>query len=295
MNSGIKLRRSMLYMPGANARALVKARDLACDGIIFDLEDAVAVDAKHLAREQVAAAIGAGGYGYRELIVRVNGLDTPWGSDDVAALARLPVHGMLFPKVETVEQIDRIVAAVDAAGAPNLPLWFMIETPLAILDVRELATRTDRLRCLVMGTSDLVKELRARHVPNRENLAFALQKCLTVARACGLDILDGVHLDFRNEASFRLACEQARAMGFDGKTLIHPTQVDAANAVFGFDAADVEHAARVLEIWRQAVAAGKGVAELDGKLIENLHAAEAERVQCFAAALAARSLEGSNQ
>jgi citrate lyase subunit beta / citryl-CoA lyase len=289
MTTAIKLRRSVLYMPGANQRALVKARDLPCDAIIFDLEDAVAVDAKTLAREQVGAALREGGYGYRELIVRVNGLDTPWGADDIAALACQSIDGMLFPKVETFEQVDRIVGAVDAAGAPHLPLWFMIETPLAILDVRAIATRTSRLDCLVMGTSDLVKELRATHTPNRENLAFALQQCLTVARAAGVDILDGVHLDFRNEATFRQTCEQARAMGFDGRTLIHPTQIDIANSVFGFDAADVAYAGRVLETWRSAQAVGKGVAELDGKLIENLHAAEAERVLGFAAALARRT------
>jgi len=275
----------MLYMPGANQRALAKARELPCDGIIFDLEDAVAVDAKELAREQVAAAIRTGGYGHRELIVRVNGLETPWGHDDLTALAGLPVDGMLFPKVESVAQVDRIVAAMDGAGAPGLPLWFMIETPLAVLDVRAIAIRTPRLACLVMGTSDLVKELRAAHTPERDNLAYALQHCVTVARACGLDILDGVHLDFRNEATFRRACEQARAMGFDGKTLIHPTQVEIANAVFGFDADQIEHARRVLETWRAAQQAGKGVAELDGKLIENLHAAEAERVLAFAGAL----------
>lgn len=275
----------MLYMPGANQRALAKARELACDGIVFDLEDAVAVDAKELARDQVGAAIRAGGYGHRELIVRVNGLETPWGQDDVAALAGLPIHGVLFPKVENVAQVDRIVAAMDGAGAPDLPLWFMIETPLAVLDARAIATRTARLVCLVMGTSDLVKELRAAHTPERDNLAFALQHCVTVARAAGLDILDGVHLDFRNEATFRRACEQARAMGFDGKTLIHPTQVEVANAVFGFDAAQIEQARRVLDTWRAAQEAGKGVAELDGKLIENLHAAEAERVLAFAHAL----------
>lgn len=289
MSGSLRLRRSVLYMPGANARALDKARALPCDGIIFDLEDAVSVAAKALARSQVVAAIRAGGYGHRELVVRVNGLDTPWGVDDLAALAELPLHAVLFPKVETVAAVDGIVAAVDATGATQLPLWFMIETPRAVLDVRALAERTKRLACLVMGTSDLVKDLRARHVESRSNLAYALQRCLTAARAAGVDILDGVHLDFRNEESFRAACEQARDMGFDGKTLIHPTQIDAANAAFGFDAAAVAHARRVLETWRDAVAAGQGVAELDGKLIENLHAAEAERVLAFAAALAARS------
>jgi citrate lyase subunit beta/citryl-CoA lyase len=285
----LRLRRSVLYMPGANQRALAKARELPCDAIIFDLEDAVAVDAKATARAQVATALTEGGYGYRELIVRVNGLDTPWGGDDVATFAALPVQALLFPKVQTEAEVDRIVAAVDAAGGAKLPLWFMIETPLGVLDVRKIAMRTPRLACLVMGTSDLVKELRATHTPDRANLAFALQRCVTVARAAGIDILDGVHLDFRNEASFRTACEQARAMGFDGKTLIHPTQVDPANVAFGFDATAIEDAGRVLETWRAAVAAGKGVAELDGRLIENLHAAEAERVLAFAAALDARA------
>jgi citrate lyase subunit beta/citryl-CoA lyase len=289
MSAASTLRRSWLYMPGANARALVKAREIDCDGVVFDLEDAVAVAAKALARRQVVDAVTAGGFGHRELIVRVNGLDTPWGAADVDAVARLPVHGLLFPKIETVAQVDRIVATLDAAGIPTMPIWFMIETPLAVLDVRQIATRSTRLRGLVMGTSDLVKELRAQHTAGRENLGYALQRCLTVARACALDILDGVHLEFRNLDSFRRACEQGRAMGFDGKTLIHPAQVETANTVFGFSANDIEQARRVRQIWEQAQAAARGVAELDGKLIENLHAAEAERILAFAAALERRA------
>jgi citrate lyase subunit beta/citryl-CoA lyase len=286
--SRIRPRRSVLYMPGANTRAMEKARELACDGIIFDLEDAVAADAKASARAQVAAAVESGGYGHRELIVRVNGLETPWGREDVAAAARLPIQGLLFPKVESVGQVDEILAVVDEAGGEALPLWFMIETPLGVLDVRELAARTDRLRCLVMGTSDLVKELRARHTVSRSNLAYALQHCVLAARALQLDILDGVHLDFRNEEGFRAACEQARAMGFDGKSLIHPSQIDVANEVFGYDETAMEHARAVLEVWAEAKAQGKGVAVLDGKLIENLHVAEAERTLAFARAIAER-------
>jgi citrate lyase subunit beta/citryl-CoA lyase len=275
-------------MPGANARALEKARTLACDCLIFDLEDAVAADAKSAAREQVAAAVSEGGYGHRELIVRVNGLDTPWGADDVAALAALPIGGMLFPKIDHTSQLDAIAAALDAAGAPDLPIWIMVETPRGVLDVRALTEHRVSLDVLVMGTSDLVKDLRARHEVSRRNLDWALQYCVLVARMAGLDILDGVHLDFRNEPAFDAACRQARDMGFDGKTLIHPSQIDVANVAFGYDQEAVAHARRVLEVWEAATAEGKGVAVLDGQLIENLHAAEAERVLAFDKALAQR-------
>ncbi len=276
-------------MPGANERAMEKAKSLDCDAIIFDLEDAVAAGSKAQAREQVATMLQAGGYGYRELIVRINGLDTPWGLDDLAVAATLPVDALLFPKVESAAQVDEIVAAVDAHGDRKLPIWVMIETPKGILDVRAVAAASDRLHCLVMGTSDLVKELRAQHTPSRSNLAFALQQCVLAARESGVDVLDGVHLDFRNLDSFREACEQGRAMGFDGKTLIHPTQVQLANQVFGYGDDEIEDARAVLEVWAAAQAEGKGVAELDGRLIENLHAAEAERVLAFAGALAARA------
>jgi citrate lyase subunit beta/citryl-CoA lyase len=288
MNDPFRPRRSVLYMPGANARALDKARSLPCDGLIFDLEDAVAADAKEVARGNVVSALKQGDYGYRELIVRVNALDTPWGAEDVAAVARLGIDGVLFPKVETLLQVDAAISALDAAGGRSVAVWFMVETPLAVLDVRRLAAHSARLAVLVMGTSDLVKELRARHTEGRDNLAFALQHCVLAARALGLDLLDGVHLDFRNEASFRAACRQARDMGFDGKSLIHPAQVEPANEIFGYDDAAVAQARRVLEVWEAAQAQSKGVAVLDGQLIENLHAAEAERVLALARALRGR-------
>jgi len=288
MNDPFRPRRSVLYMPGANARALEKARSLPCDGLIFDLEDAVAADAKELARSNVVSALEQGDYGHRERIVRVNALDTPWGAADVAAVARLGIDGVLFSKVETVAQVDAAITALDAAGGRSVAVWFMVETPLAVLDVRRLAAHNARLAVLVMGTSDLVKELRARHTEDRYNLAFALQHCVLAARALGLDLLDGVHLDFRNEASFRAACRQARDMGFDGKSLIHPAQVEPANEIFGYDDAAVAHARRVLEVWQAAQAQRKGVAVLDGQLIENLHAAEAERVLALARALRGR-------
>ena len=281
-------RRSVLYMPGANQRAMEKARGLDCDTIIFDLEDAVADSAKAEARESVSAMISAGGYGHRELVVRVNGGDTPWGDEDVAALARLPIAGMLFPKVESAQQVSSIVAALDSAGGEQLPIWLMIETPRGVLDVREIAGSSSRIAALVMGTSDLVKELRAEHTPQRHNISYALQHSVLAAREAGVDILDGVHLDFRNMESFQMACEQGRAMGFDGKTLIHPSQIEAANAAFGYLPEAVEDARAVMAVWQQAQAEGKGVAVLDGRLIENLHAVEAERVLAFAEALAGR-------
>jgi len=280
-------RRSVLYMPGANTRAMEKAKGLDCDTIIFDLEDAVSPDAKDTARQQVRDAIQGGGYGHRELLVRGNGLDTPWGADDIAAFAGMPIAAMLFPKIESLAQVEAIVALLDQHGGAALPVWLMVETPAGVLDLQQFASHP-RVEALVMGTSDLVKELRASHTPARHNLDYALQHCVMVARRYGKDILDGVHLDFQNEQSLREVCAGGRAMGFDGKTLIHPSQIAIANEVFGYSDDDVEHARRTLEVWQAALAEGKGVAVLDGKLVENLHAAEAERVVAFADAIAAR-------
>ncbi len=281
-------RRSVLYLPGANTRALEKARTLPCDSLILDLEDAVAPASKPAARANVAAAVGAGGFGYREIVVRVNGLDTPWGQDDLEAIAGLDVAAVLFPKVDSAAAVQELLAALDTAGGDKLPVWLMIESPASILNVPAIACASPRIGALVAGTSDLVQALRARHTTGRENLAFALQQCVTAARAAGIDVLDGVHLDFRNSDSFRQACVAARDMGFDGKTLIHPAQIDIANECFGPDPAAVSHAGRVLETWQAALADGRGVAELDGQLIENLHAAEAERTLAYANALAGR-------
>lgn len=280
-------RRSVLYMPGANARAMEKAKSLDCDTVIFDLEDAVSPEAKEMARQQVMQAVTGGGYGYREIVVRANGLDTPWGADDVAAFAALPVAALLFPKIESADQVSEIIAHVDQGGGEQLPVWLMIETPAGVLDLAAFADNP-RVEALVMGTSDLVKELRASHQASRDNIAYALQRCVLVARRLGKEIFDGVHLDFKNDESFRVVCAGGRAMGFDGKTLIHPSQIDGANEAFGYSEAEVEEAYRLLEVWGQALAQGKGVAVLDGKLVENLHAAEAERVVAFANALAAR-------
>ena len=280
-------RRSLLYMPGANARALEKAQSLDCDTIIFDLEDAVAPDAKVLARSQVLAALEQNTYGHRELVVRCNGLNTPWGMDDLHCFANAAIGALLFPKIESAAQIAEIRDALASHGS-SLPLWIMIETPTAVLNLQHFAA-DPQVTALVMGTSDLVKELRAQHTPSRDNLAYALQQCVLVARHLGKEIFDGVHLDFRNLDSLREACEAGRAMGFDGKTRIHPDQVSVANEVFGFSGNEVSKAQAILSAWQNGLKQGQGVVELDGQLIENLHAEEAERVVIFAHALARRT------
>ena len=267
---------------------MAKARELNCDSIIFDLEDAVAPDRKALARQQVVDVVNAGGYGYRELIVRVNGLDTPWGAQDVAGVAPLPIAGMLFPKVQSAADVAAICSALDGADARRMPIWVMIETPRGVLAAEAIAGASRRVDVLVMGTSDLVTALRARHTPARNEVLASLAHCVLVARATERTILDGVHLDFRNSETFRQACSQARDLGFDGKTLIHPDQVEIANTVFGNGPGEIAHAHAVIAAARAAEEAGRGVAVLDGKLIENLHVAEAERLLAQAAALAAR-------
>ena len=279
-------RRSLLYMPGANARALEKAQAIDCDTILFDLEDAVAPSAKSQAREQVAHALGRHQYGHRELVVRCNGLDTPWGLEDLQAFANAPVAALLFPKIESNEQINHIKEQL-ASCHSTLPIWLMIETPLAVLNLEQFAG-DPKVDCLVMGTSDLVKALRAQHTTSRHNLAYALQRCVTVARAYHKDIVDGVHLEFRNLESFQAACEEGRDLGFDGKTLIHPSQVPIANTVFGFSDAAIANAQALLQAWQQALDAGKGVAELNGQLIESLHADDARRILAFAEAMGLR-------
>jgi citrate lyase subunit beta / citryl-CoA lyase len=278
-------RRSVLYMPAANVRAMEKARELPCDTLIFDLEDAVAPDLKSTAREQLAAALRSGDYGHRERIVRVNGLDTPWGADDLAVVAELAVDAVLLPKIETSEQVHASMRLV----GETLPVWVMIETPRGVLAAEQIATSSDRLEALVMGTSDLVTELRARHTEDRQPLLPALAHCVLVARAFDRVVLDGVHLDFRNLESFERACRQARDLGFDGKTLIHPSQIDIANRAFGPTDDEIALARQIVAAWHDAQQAGKGVVVVNGKLVENLHAIEAERTLAFADALRQRS------
>ena len=278
-------RRSVLYMPGANTRAMEKARTLPADALILDLEDAVAPDAKAAARGHVAAA--AGGYGKRETVLRVNGLATQWGHADLLAAATMPVDAVLLPKVESADGVRQAEAVLAGAGAPpTLALWCMMETPRGMLHAEAIAAASPRVACLVMGTSDLVKDLRARHTSDRLPLMTSLGLCLLAARAYGLAILDGVHLDLDDEAGFAAACAQGRELGFDGKTLIHPKQVAAANAAFAPAPDEVEWSRRIIAAHEAAAREGKGIVLVDGKLIENLHVEEAHRIVALAAAIA---------
>ncbi len=268
--------RSVLYMPSSNERALEKAKSIACDGLILDLEDAVAPDAKPAARESAAAAAASGEYGRRTVTIRVNGIGTEWHDADIVAAAQAGPAGIVVPKVNSADEVRSLVAAMEKAGAPDhTKLWAMVETPEAIFNVRELAAASDRLAVLVMGTNDLVKELYAEHVPGRAPLMTSLSLSLLAARAAGVAILDGVYNDVKNEEGFLAECEQGRQMGFDGKTLIHPGQVGPANEQFAPSEAAVEDARGVLEAWEAGK--GSGVVTYKNKMVENLHVESAER------------------
>jgi citrate lyase subunit beta/citryl-CoA lyase len=287
MSTPLRPRRSVLYMPGANARALDKARTLPADGLILDLEDAVAPDAKELARQQVVAAVRQGGYGTRELVVRINALATPWGRADIAEVAGCGADAVLVPKVESADDVRAIVAALDEAGAPAaLPIWAMVETPRAFLRMEAIAGAHPRLTALVVGTSDLVKDLHARHSKERAETATARSLAVLAARANGLAALDGVHLDLDDEDGLAAACAQGRDMGFDGKTLIHPKQIAAANAAFGPSAAELAAAREIVAAWNAARASGQGVVVVNGRLVENLHVQDAQRLLAIAEAIA---------
>lgn len=279
--------RSVLYMPGANARALARAREVDADALILDLEDAVAVSAKDEAREWVAQALRQGGFGRRSVVVRINALDSPWGQADVQELAPLRPDALLVPKVERAEQLADVSELAGQCGAPDLALWAMVETPPAILNLAAIAAAGPPLRALVAGTSDLVKDLHARHTPARTEVLAALSLTVLAARAHGLLALDGVHLDLDDAAGLQAACRQGRDLGFDGKTLIHPRQIEAANAAFGMSDAEIERAQAVIAAWGEAQARGSGVAVVDGRLIEALHVDEAHRVLALARAIAA--------
>ena len=281
-------RRSVLYMPGANDKALEKAKGLACDAIIFDTEDSVAPDAKAEARGKVAAAATSGEYGRRELTIRVNGLDTEWFEDDVRSAAQAGPSGVVVPKINSAADVATVERLLESAGAPDhTRIWAMLETPAAMANAVEIATASERLEVLIMGTNDMAKELRAALVPGRAPLLWGLSKCVNAARYAGKTILDGVYNDIKNAEGFEAECRQGAEMGFDGKTLIHPAQLEAANAAFAPSEAEVEHARRVIAAFEEGLAAGKGVIQLDGKMIENLHVANARRAVEMADAIAA--------
>ena len=285
-------RRSVLYMPGSNAKAIAKARMLPADAIILDLEDSVAPDAKAAARAQVVEAVREGGFGPREVIIRINGPHTPWGEDDlIAAIAAAP-DGILLPKVDGPGDIMHAARALRDARAPErVRLWAMMETPNAILGAGSIAaTRADptaRLEVLVMGLNDLSKETRARLSPGRAAFLPWLTTCVVAARAHGCDILDGVYNDIKNLDGFRAECEQGREMGLDGKTLIHPGQLDICNEVFAPSPPEIESARAIIDAFSRPENVGKGVIQLDGKMVELLHAQMARRTLAIAEGIAA--------
>jgi citrate lyase subunit beta / citryl-CoA lyase len=280
----VRPRRSVLYMPGSNARALEKARSIAADALILDLEDAVAPDAKELARRQVADAVKAKGFGKREVVIRINALSTAWGVDDLKAAAEAGPDAILVPKVSSAKDLDEVETFL---GKAQIAVWAMVETPLAILNIAEVASAGGRLACFVMGTNDLIKEFRGVHTPDRLNLAAALGLSVAAARAHGLAVIDGVYNDIHDSDGFYNMCKQGRAFGFDGKTLIHPSQVDACNQVFAPSVEEIEAARKIITAFEKPENKGKGAISLDGRMVELLHAEIALNTVELADAIAA--------
>ena len=290
----IRPRRSVLYMPGSNARALDKARTLPADGVILDLEDSVAPDAKEAAREQVVGAVKAGGFGAREVIIRINGVDTPWHAGDLSAAAHAAPDIILVPKVsnsDTLELIGRRM--LDMGTNHKTRIWAMIETPLAIFNILPIAAAArdseTRLSGFVMGTNDLAKDTRARLVPGRAPMLAWLSMCVAAARIHGIDILDGVYNDIGNPDGFAKECAQGLEFGFDGKTLIHPSQIEPCNKAFSPSPAEVEQARKMIGAFDKPENKGKGVVSIDGRMVERLHADMARRTVAIAEAISART------
>jgi citrate lyase subunit beta/citryl-CoA lyase len=288
----IRPRRSVLYMPGSNARALEKARTLPADGVILDLEDAVAPEAKEQARTQVMEAVRAGGFGAREVFVRVNGIDTPWHADDLAAAAHAAPDAILLPKISMVDQLELIgQRLLDMKADLKIRVWAMIETPIAIFNIQALAAEArdseTRLAGFVMGTNDLAKETRARPLPGRAPMLPWLATCVLAARAYGIDILDGVYNDLGDPEGFERECVQARDMGFDGKTLIHPNQVGPCNTAFSPSSEEIAQARKMIAAFDQPENRDKGVVQIEGRMVERMHAEMARRTVAIAEAIAA--------
>jgi len=284
-----RLRRSVLYVPGSNGRALAKAAALPCDSVILDLEDAVAPAEKISARKRVCESVAAGRFATPEVAIRVNAIGTPWHLEDIQAAAAAKPAVILAPKINTMADVDTVERELDAAGAgQEVRIWAMIETPLAILNAAEIADSSNRLTALVVGVNDLAKELHAEDVPGRLSLLFALSSAVLAARGTGKFVLDGVFDDINDAAGFEVECLQARQLGFDGKTLIHPSQIEPCNKVFTPTAEETQRAQRIIATFDQAIASGQGVATLDGRLIENLHVESARRILAISRAIAAR-------
>ena len=289
----IRPRRTALYMPGSNARAVEKAKTLPADAVIFDLEDAVAPESKGQARDGVCAAVKAGGYGSRELVIRINGLTTAWAEDDLAAAAAAMPDAILIPKVSSPDDLLKVGARLQALGAPDqVRVWAMIETPLAILDAKAIAAvahnKISRLSCFVMGTNDLAKETRARLSAGRKPMMPWLMTALAAARASGIDILDGVYNDLSDDEGFRVECIEGRDCGFDGKTVIHPNQIAVANEIFAPSVQEIESARAIVAAFEEPQNAGKGAINLNGRMVERLHAEMAQRTLAVADAIEKR-------
>jgi len=290
MAEALRPRRSVLYMPGANERALEKAKGIPADALILDLEDAVAPEAKAEARTRVCAAAASGEYGAKEIVIRINGIGTEWHAGDIAAVAAAGPAAMLVPKVNSANEVKQLVAKLESAGAPpHTKLWAMLETPIAVMHAEEIVSASPRLTVLVMGTNDLAKELYAEQVPGRAPLQYGLQKCLMATRFSGKVILDGVYNDIKDEAGFYAECVQGQQFGFDGKTLIHPSQVEPCNEIFAPDEAEIDLSRRIIVAFDAAQADGRGVATVDGRMIENLHVENAQRILAIANAISAFS------
>lgn len=281
-------RRSVLYMPGANERALEKAKTIPADALILDLEDAVAPEAKADARERVCAAAASGSYGQREVAIRVNGIGTPWHNDDLRAAAAAGPAAVVVPKINSATDVHAIERALQAGGAPeHTTIWAMLETPVAILHAKEITTSSARLSVLVMGTNDLAKELRAEHVPGRAPLLAGLSLAVLATRLAGKEILDGVYNTVADLEGFGAECRQAREFGFDGKTLIHPTQVAPCNTAFAPTQDEIALSCEIIDAFEAAQNDGRGVVTVRGRMIENLHVEQARRVLAVAAAIGA--------
>jgi citrate lyase subunit beta / citryl-CoA lyase len=283
----IRPRRSLLFMPGSNARALEKARNLPADGIILDLEDSVAPEAKAIARDQIAQAIAAKGFGRREVLIRVNALDSPWWIDDVNMAGKAQPDGILFPKISSVDDLKTIADRLsDISADTSIKVWAMIETARAVLHAEELAaaSRETRLAGFVFGPNDISRETRIRMQPGRAAMIPMITHCILATRAYGLEILDGPYSDFSNVDGFALECAQARDLGFDGKTLIHPGQIEACNAIFTPPAEEVAHARKIIAAFERPENASRGAIQLDGQMVERLHADMAKRTIAIAIA-----------
>ena len=293
MTIPIRPRRSVLYMPGSNARAIEKARTLPADGVILDLEDSVAPETKEEARTQVAAAVRAGGFGRREVFIRTNGFDTPWFSDDLAAAAQAAPDGIVVPKISLPGQLEQIgQRLLDMGTDHKTRIWAMIESPLAVLNVQSIAAcakdSETRLAGFVMGTNDIAKDTRARLVPGRWPMIGWLMNCIAAARVYGIEVLDGVYNNIGDAEGFAKECEQARDMGFDGKTLIHPNQIGPCNMAFSPTPDEVAQAKTMIAAFDLPEHKGKGVVQIDGRMVERLHAEMARRTVAIAEAIEAR-------